>query len=35
MYGNSGDDCRIATLIKLYLTTTGITMPSLKSIGQV
>ena len=34
MYGHSGNAYRVATLSKLYLTTTGITMQSLKSIGQ-
>ncbi len=33
-YGHSGEDYRVATLSKLYLTTTGITMQNLKSIGQ-
>ena len=32
--GHSGNDYRVATLSKSYLTTTGITMQSLKSIGQ-
>ena len=34
MYGHSGDDYKVATLSQSYLTTTGITMLSLKSIGQ-
>ena len=34
MYGHSGDDYRVATLSKLYLTTKGIAMQSLESIGQ-
>jgi hypothetical protein len=33
-YGHSGNDYRAAMLSKLYLTTTGITIQSLKSIGQ-
>ena len=33
-YGHSGNDYRVATLSESYLTTTGITMQSLKSIGQ-
>ena len=33
-YGHSGNDYRVATLSKSYQTTTGITMQSLKSIGQ-
>ena len=33
MYGLSGNDCRVATLSKSYLTVIGI-MQSLKSIGQ-
>ena len=33
-YGHSGIDCRVAMLSKLYLTTTGIIMQSLESIGQ-
>ena len=33
-YGHSGNDYRVATLSKSYLITTGITMQSLKSIGQ-
>ena len=33
-YGNSGNKYRVATLSKSYITTTGITMQSLKSIGQ-
>ena len=32
-YGHSGNDYRVPTLSKSYLTTTGI-MQSLKSIGQ-
>ena len=31
--GHSGNDYRVVTLSKLYLTTTEITMQSLKSIG--
>ena len=27
-YGHSGNDYRVATLSKLHLTTTGITMPN-------
>ena len=33
-YGHFGNDYRVATLSKSYLTTKGITMQSLKSIGQ-
>ena len=33
-HGHSGNDYRVARLSKSYLTTTGITMQSLKSIGQ-
>ena len=33
-YRLSGTDYRIATLSKSYLTVTGITIQSLKSIGQ-
>ena len=33
-YGHSGNDYRVATLSNLYLTSTGITIQSLKSIGQ-
>ena len=33
-YGLSGTDFRVATLSKSYLTATGITMQSVKSIGQ-
>ena len=33
-YGHSGNGYRVATLSKSYLTTTGITMQSLESIGQ-
>ena len=33
-YGHFGDDYRVAMLSKSYLTTTGIIMQSLKSIGQ-
>ena len=33
-YGHSDNDNRIAMLLKSYLTTKGITMPSFKSIGQ-
>ena len=32
--GHSSNDNRVATLSKSYLTTTGITMQSLKLIGQ-
>ena len=34
-YGHSGNDYRVATLSKLYLTTTGTIMQSLKSIVQL
>ena len=34
MYGHSGNDNRVAMISKSYLTTTGITVQSLKSIGQ-
>ena len=33
-YGHSCNDYWVATLFKSYLTTKGITMQSLKSIGQ-
>ena len=33
-YGHAGNDYRVATLSKSYLTTTGITMQILKSMGQ-
>ena len=32
--GDSGNEYRVATLSKFYPATTGITMPSLESIGQ-
>ena len=34
MYGHFDNDYRVAIIAKSYLTTTGITMQSLKSIGQ-
>ncbi len=34
MYGLSGNDYRVAALSKSYLTVKGISMQSLKSIGQ-
>ena len=34
-YGHSGNNDRVSTLFKSYRTTTVITMPSLKSIGQL
>ena len=33
-YGHFGNDYRVATLSKSYLTIKGITMQNLKSIGQ-
>ena len=33
-YGNFGNDYRVATLSKSYLTISGITTQNLKSIGQ-
>ena len=33
-YRHSGNDYRVATLSKLYLTTIGIIMQNLESIGQ-
>ena len=33
-YGHFGNDYRVATLSKSYLTTKGITMQNLKSKGQ-
>ena len=35
IYRVSENDYRVATLSKFYLTVTGITMQSLKSIGQL
>ena len=35
MYGHSDNDHRVAMLSKSYLTTIGVTMQSLKSIGQL
>ena len=34
LFRHSGNDYRVATLFRSYLTTTGITNPSLKTIGQ-
>ena len=34
-YGHSAYDNRVATLLKSYLNTKGITMPRLKSKGQL
>ncbi len=34
MYGLFGHNYRVASLSTLYLTVLGITIPSLKSIGQ-
>ena len=34
MYGHSGNVYRVAKLSKSYVTTTGIVVLSLKSIGQ-